>query len=253
MHVQFTDLGDQGTLVMLEDAAFIENQVQQMKLASLGRLTAGIAHEVRNPLAAIAHSAQLLAESDLDAGESRMVEIQIEHCRRINAIVEGILQVSRRGRIIQEDIELRSWIEEFISDFRAHRDLPADRIRLDCDSDRVHGRFQPEQLRQILMNLCNNCIDHGRADDGEPVDITIRLREPPGEPPRIEVTDNGQPISTETLDDLFEPFFTTSHSGTGLGLYLARELCELNDAQLQYLRMPDGNCMRISLNPAQGS
>jgi len=247
VHVQFTPLGDQGTLVVLEDAAFIEEQVQQMKLASLGRLTAGIAHEVRNPLGAIAHSAQLLAESDLDANDARMVEIQIEHCRRINAIIEGILQVSRRGKVFQEDIELRCWIEEFITDFEAHRDLLPEPIRLACDVDVIRCRFQPEQLRQILFNLCDNCLQHGRTDADTAVRITIRLARDADHKPILDVVDNGQPIPQETLDDLFEPFYTTNHSGTGLGLYLARELCELNDSNLQYLRTEDGNCMRITL------
>ncbi|MDZ7828003.1 MAG: ATP-binding protein [Halofilum sp. (in: g-proteobacteria)] len=250
VHVQFTQLGDQGTLIVLEDAAFIEEQVQQMKLASLGRLTAGIAHEVRNPLGAIAHSAQLLAESDLDRNDARMVEIQIEHCRRINAIIEGILQVSRRGKVFQEDIELRSWVQEFVTDFEAHRELLAEPVRVSCDSDMIRCRFQPEQLRQILFNLCDNCLQHGRTDEDTAVTITIRLARDGDGTPVLDVVDNGRPIPQETLDDLFEPFYTTNHTGTGLGLYLARELCELNDSNLQYLRTEDGNCMRITLPPA---
>lgn len=249
VHVQFTELGDQGTLVVLEDAAFIEEQVQQMKLASLGRLTAGIAHEVRNPLAAIAHSAQLLAESELDSNDTRLVEIQIEHCRRINAIIEGILQVSRRGRVFQEEIELHPWLEEFVSDFKAHRDLPPECIRLECKIDTLRGRFQPEQLRQILLNLCDNCVQHGRTNNDESIDITLRISRNTGGYPVIEVIDNGLPIPREILEDLFEPFYTTSNVGTGIGLYLARELCELNDANLQYQRNTNGNCMRITLQP----
>lgn len=251
VQVQFTDLGEQGTMIMLEDAAFIESQVQQMKLASLGRLTAGIAHEVRNPLAAIAHSAQLLAESDLDSGESRMVEIQIEQCRRINAIVEGILQVSRRGRIFQEDIDLHRWLEEFVSDFQAHRELSGAEIRLESSPQPARGRFQPEQLRQILLNLCDNCVEHGRTGDERPLQIIVRLTRDAHGHPAIDVTDNGLAISRETLIDLFEPFFTTSRTGTGLGLYLARELCELNGAKLEYLEADGGNCMRISLQAAE--
>jgi len=239
-------------MIMLEDAAFIENQVQQMKLASLGRLTAGIAHEVRNPLSAIAHSAQLLAESDLDDRDARMVEIQIDHCRRINAIVEGILQVSRRGKVFQEEIELCPWLDEFVTDFRAHRDLSPEQIRLECESPAINGRFQPEQLRQILLNLCDNCIEHGRTEDDARVNIQIRLARDTSARPMIDVADDGMPIAQETLDDLFEPFFTTSHSGTGLGLYLARELCELNDARLQYIRQPMGNCLRISMQAEKG-
>lgn len=247
VQVQFTDLGDQGTLVVLEDAAFIENQVQQMKLASLGRLTAGIAHEVRNPLTAIAHSAQLLAESDLEPGLARMVEIQLENCRRINAIVEGILQVSRRGQGAHEQIELVQWLQDFVTEFRGQHGLDEGEMTFEHEPRTCAGRFQPEQLRQVLVNLCGNCLQHGRTGTDDGVAIRVRLARDTSGQPIVDVLDNGVPIAQETLDDIFEPFYTTSHTGTGLGLYLARELCELNDGNLQYIHRPNGNCLRITL------
>jgi two-component system sensor histidine kinase PilS (NtrC family) len=137
-----------------------------------------------------------------------------------------------------------------VTDFEAHRELLAQPIRVTSDADVIRCRFQPEQLRQILFNLCDNCLQHGRTDTDTAVSITIRLARDADDKPVLDVVDNGLPIPQETLDDLFEPFYTTNHTGTGLGLYLARELCELNDSNLQYLRSEDGNCMRITLPPA---
>lgn len=251
LQVQFTDLGEQGTMMMLEDAAFIEYQVQQLKLASLGRLTAGVAHEIRNPLAAINHSAQLLAESGRDEADSRLVEIQLEHCRRINAIIESVLQLTRRGPGDREHTDLGEWLEEFIAEFRMHHRLPPERMRLERDDTDCAVACHSGQLRQILTNLCDNCLQHGRTDDHDLIRISIRLTWPPERGPIIDVIDNGTPIPREQLDDLFEPFFTTSHTGTGLGLYLARELCEANDAELHHVAMDSGNCLRIAFRGPQ--
>ena len=246
LQVQFTDLGEQGTMIMLEDAAFIENQLQQLKLASLGRLTAGIAHEIRNPLAAINHSAQLLVESDRDPGDRRLLEIQLEHCRRINAIVESILQLTRRGPGDHDRIELDEWLEGFVVELREQRDLDPARIELQRPDEPLSVACHAGQLRQILTNLCNNCLQHGRTEDDSPIRIIIALRRGQGPGPVIDVIDNGMPIPRDLLDDLFEPFYTTSHAGTGLGLYLARELCEANGAELYYVHRETGNCLRIT-------
>lgn len=246
LQVQFTDLGEQGTMIMLEDAAFIENQLQQLKLASLGRLTAGIAHEIRNPLAAINHSAQLLVESDRNAGERRLLDIQLEHCQRINSIVESILQLTRRNPGDRDRFELGDWLGDFVTEFRQQRDLEDTRLELQRPDDALLVACHAGQLRQILTNLCNNCLQHGQTEDGSPIRITIRLARGQGPGPVIDVIDNGAPIPRDLLDDLFEPFYTTSHAGTGLGLYLARELCEANGAELYYVHREAGNCLRVT-------
>lgn len=253
LQVQFTDLGEQGTMMMLEDAAFIEHQVQQLKLASLGRLTAGVAHEIRNPLAAINHSAQLLAESGRDEADSRLVEIQLEHCRRINAIIESVLQLSRRGPGDRERTDLGEWLELFVAEFRAHHRLSTDRMRLEREGVNCTVMCHGGQLRQILTNLCENCLQHGRTRNHGPIRILVRLSRLPTGEAAIDIIDNGMPIARERLDDLFEPFYTTSHAGTGLGLYLARELCEANDAELHYVAMEDGNCLRIAFHGAENA
>lgn len=244
---QFTDLGEHGTLVSLEDAAFIEQQLQQLKLASLGRLTASIAHEIRNPLGAISHSAQLLAESaDDDAGERRLIEIQLEHCRRINDIVENILQLSRRKAGSPASIRLDDWLADFAEEFRSAHGL--DGQRLQTGSATANGgpvRFDPEHLRQVVGNLCENSLKHGRTADGDGVRIVLETQARAGASPHLDIVDDGVPIEAQRIDEIFEPFYTTSHEGTGLGLYLARELCEANHAELRYVSGVTGNRFRI--------
>ncbi|MDX1610630.1 MAG: ATP-binding protein, partial [Halofilum sp. (in: g-proteobacteria)] len=248
LQVQFTDLGEQGTLIMLEDAAFIENQLQQLKLASLGRLTASIAHEIRNPLAAINHSSQLLAEAEREPADARLLEIQLENCRRINAIIESILQLTRRRPGDQERMELEQWLEAFVDEYRTRHELSEERLTLHTDFNGAVVACHPEQLRQVLTNLCDNCLQHGRTENGGPVRIELRLGPGRGGLPIIDVIDDGVPIPQYLVDELFEPFYTTSHSGTGLGLYLARELCEVNGAELHYVNTEAGNCLRIAFH-----
>lgn len=248
---QFTDLGEHGTLLSLEDAAFIEQQLQQLKLASLGRLTASIAHEIRNPLGAISHSAQLLAESaDDEAGERRLVEIQLEHCRRINDIVENILQLSRRKGGSPAAIRLDDWLAGFAEEFRATHDLDGQRLRTGTGgADAGPIRFDPEHLRQVVGNLCENSLKHGRTPGGDPVEIALETGAPAGGLPHLDIVDDGVPIDPQQIDEIFEPFYTTSHAGTGLGLYLARELCEANHAELRYVSGGAGNRFRILFEP----
>jgi two-component system sensor histidine kinase PilS (NtrC family) len=244
---QFTSLGEQGTLVSLEDAAFIEEQLQQLKLASLGRLSASIAHEIRNPLGAISHSAQLLAESQtLDAGDRRLLEIQLQHCRRVNGIVENILQLSRRRSGDPSSVELVDWLESFAAEFRGVHDLGTDRLAVASETSRLLVRFDTEHLRQVVGNLCENSLTHGRTEDGAPVAIRLRAGQKEDDA-YLEVRDDGVPIAAERVEEIFEPFFTTSHAGTGLGLFLARALCETNGAHLRYMGTEEGNCFRILL------
>lgn len=235
---RFTALGrsrGSATLIFLEDTAALAQQAQQMKLAALGRLTASIAHEVRNPLGAISHAGQLLAESPhLDAGERRLTEIIENHTRRVNAIVENVLQLSRRGQANPRDIDLEAWIHDFVDELTHCERLPADRIDIRCDHDGVQVSFDPGQLHQVLWNLTHNAIQHG----GGAAALRIGLTE--ARLPCVEVLDAGQGIPEEVENQMFEPFFTTSASGTGLGLYLSRELCELNDARLSYARRSGG-------------
>jgi len=245
---QFADLGEQGTLLSLEDAAFIEQQLQQLKLASLGRLTASIAHEIRNPLGAISHSAQLLAEStDTGSADRRLVDIQVSHCKRINDIVENILQLSRRKSGGQTVTSLHEWLDAFVAEVRERHGLGPGRLEHAGTAPANLGiRFDPDHLRQVVGNLVENSLKHGRTRDDAPVGITLHTQSVETGAVVLDIIDDGVPIDPQRIDEIFEPFYTTSHSGTGLGLYLARELCEANQAELRYVRGGDvGNRFRI--------
>jgi len=248
LQVQFTPLGEPGTLLSIEDARFIEEQVQQLKLASLGRLTASIAHEIRNPLGAISHSAQLLEESEsLPGADQRLTGIMLTHCKRVNDIVESVLELSRQRGSDGTSVELSSWVEDFAHRYAHEHDLGSDRIRHEAPMTELEIHFDPGQLEQIVRNLCDNSLLHGRRSDGESVMVTLRAGTDGDGRPQLDVRDNGIPIEKRQVDEIFEPFFTTSHSGTGLGLFLARELCEANRARLHFVPSEAGNCFRMTL------
>lgn len=247
---RFASLGDKreaGTLIFLEDMAAIAQQAQQLKLVSLGRLTASIAHEIRNPLGAISHAGQLLAEApQLGKSEIRLTEIIQQHTLRVNTIIENIMQLSRRDRSSPEAINLRQWLSSFIDDFCLCEEITPTQIHLNLASDIDIVRFDASQLHQVLLNLCQNGLRHA-AQSGTP-QIWLRgelARE--SNSPYLEVIDNGKGVEPSLVEHIFEPFFTTATNGTGLGLYISRELCESNQAHLNYIPIPDGgSCFRIT-------
>ena len=252
LQVQFTPLGEAGTLIALEDAGFIEEQVQQLKLASLGRLTASIAHEIRNPLGAISHSSQLLSESEqLDANDRRLTEIMLSHCRRVNDIIENVLELSRRPRGESSSLELGAWMDEFAVRFAADHGLEPARFGHEPPDRPIPVHFDAGQLEQIVRNLCENSLRHGQRRDGRPVTVTLRTGRDRERNPCLDVVDDGIEIARERIDTMFEPFYTTSHAGTGLGLFLARELCEANRARLRFVRDSGHNTFRISFEAVE--
>jgi len=247
---QFTDLGEQGTLIALEDARFIQEQLQQLKLASLGRLTASIAHEIRNPLAAIQQSAQLLAESpELSDENRRLIEIQLDHCRRVNDIVANVLELSRQRQGPAPRIDLIDWLTRFAHDFRTERGIDSERVQLDIGDDAVEVRFDGEHLRQVVANLCDNSFQHGTPSvSADTLRVRLEQNRRPDGSVQLDIRDNGRPVGSADASAIFEPFFTTSDKGTGLGLFLARELCNANKAQLRYIREDAGNRFRIQFD-----
>jgi two-component system sensor histidine kinase PilS (NtrC family) len=230
-------------LIFIEDTRKVAQQAQQLKLASLGRLTASIAHEVRNPLGAISHATQLLAESEnLDESDIKMTDIIQRHSKRVNQIVENTLQLSRRSEPNIDNILITPWLEKVISDFdlQTENTTKSKNIFILSKNQTLSARFDPNQMEQVIINLIENAFHHGRKQyDDAHIFITI------GETKDrhqvfIDVIDQGRGISQENIDHLFEPFYTTEPQGTGLGLYLSREICEANQAQLDFLE-PDTN------------
>jgi len=218
-----------------------------MKLASLGRLTASIAHEIRNPLSAISHAGQLLAESpQLQASDTRLTDIIQQHSQRMNSIIENILQLSRLQRSHPEEFLLKPWLQDFVTTFCSTQGIETRYITIDIAPLDTLVRIDPTQLNQVLWNLCHNGLRYSVKQTGN-----LRLTLHGGinnesVNPFLEVIDSGPGVSQDALDHLFEPFFTTEPKGTGLGLYISRELCESNQARLNYIPTPGrGSCFRI--------
>jgi len=249
---RFTQLAsnnDDNILIFLDDTSLVSRRAEEMTLSSLGRLSASIAHEIRNPLAAISYSAQLLAESEeISEADKRMVEIINNHCSRVNEIVENILHLSRRERSLPESLDLSVWVVQFVSDYIAGNELGTDRVRAVTQARHVEALADPQQLQQVVWNLVQNALRYGRLPDQPArVSVVARMATEKG-PPLIEVIDRGPGIPPTVAAQIFEPFFTTHEFGTGLGLYLARTMCEANQAMLEYVPVAGGgSCFRITL------
>lgn len=230
------------TLVFLDDMSALSQHLQQMKLASLGRLTASIAHEIRNPLSAINHASQLLAESPgMAAGDRRLTEIIQQQALRLDRTVESVLQLSRRQTPRSDLLELVSWLAQFRSDYLSVHGEKDDELEVVALVPWVRARFDPNHLQQILQNLCDNGLRHGRKAGGRGRVVLEAGVGENSELPVLRILDNGPGIAPEKLPNIFEPFFTTEASGTGLGLYIARELCEANRARLVYIPPGEGS------------
>lgn len=233
-------------LIFIDDTRLMAQQAQQLKLASLGRLTANIAHEVRNPLGAISHASQLLAESEnLDPADKKMTDIIQRHSKRVNLIIENTLQLSRRSAPETVEIRLKEWLATIVSEYLNQREGRV-KIALEIDSRLETARFDPGQIEQVLINLIDNGLRHGSQHNPDAV-LTIKLGvTSAGKQAYIDVIDRGAGISEENAQHLFEPFFTTESQGTGLGLYLSREMCEASQAQLDYIKThQSGACFRL--------
>ncbi|MEO7067833.1 MAG: ATP-binding protein [Rhodanobacter sp.] len=242
---------DSHVLIFLDDTSLLSHRAEELTLSSLGRLSASIAHEIRNPLAAIRYSAQLLAEStSMDSTDQHMVEIINNHCIRLNEIIENILQLSRRDRSRPETLDLGRWAHAFVEEYRQGNDLGIDSLRVIAnDNEAVAAVADPQQLQQVVWNLVQNALRYGRLPD-EPARVTVVARQGEHGAPILEVTDRGAGIPPKVAAQIFEPFYTTHEYGTGLGLYLARQMSEANQAALEYVRVAGGgSCFRLTLTP----
>ena len=228
--VEASGLSEERTVIFFQDVSEIENQAQQLKLASMGRLTASIAHEVRNPLSAISHAASLLREDIADPSQARLLNIIGDNVVRLNRMIEDILKLSRKAHAHNEPVQLTPFLTELVSEFREHHAVAPGMIVLGGTGNHQVW-FDPLHLREVLVNLLSNAMRYASGRDGS---IRIHALASPAGRLELHVQDDGPPISREVRAHLFEPFYTTSSKGTGLGLYLARELCLNNGAMLDY-------------------
>ena len=236
-------------LVFVEDYTPVTQYAQSLKLTSLGRLTASIAHEIRNPLGAISHAAQLLQESpELTPTDRRMADIIQHHCLRVNQIVESVMQISRREPPKPEYITLSSWLNDFVGNYLKALNRAAD-ISIECDYRELLVEFDPENLQRVLGNLLDNALRHSAMATGTEIARIVVSLDFTAHQCLIDIIDTGNGVAPADQAKLFEPFFTTVEAGSGMGLYLCKELCEINNADLNYRPTNRGeSCFRISLN-----
>jgi two-component system, NtrC family, sensor histidine kinase PilS len=247
--------GTEATLIFLEDTSVVSRRARDLAQSSLARLSASIAHEIRNPLGALSHAAQLLDESeDLNKADRKLVSMILNHSARMNDIVENVLKLSRRERARIEPVNLVAWIRKLASDFRRYHKLADERVKLEIPSASIMVLIDASQLTQAVWNLMENALKHASVD-GKEVCITLRVSPIRGHREiALDIIDNGPGIPLEKRSQIFEPFFTTHKQGSGLGLYLARQLCDANQAPLEYVQVPNsGACFRILLRRPEGA
>lgn len=220
-------------IVYVEDVERVQHQAQQLKLAALGRLTANIAHEIRNPLAAIAHAAELIAEDEIDPGRRRLAKIIGDNSQRLNRLVTDVLQLGRRDQAMREVIDWHEFSKGFLEEIALHDASAGVRIACIGDSGPVpRFSFDRGHLHRVLWNLLVNALRHASAAPGA---VTLRLAQTNSESLALHIQDDGPGIDASIRRQMFEPFITSHGKGTGLGLYIARELCEINAASLEFI------------------
>jgi two-component system sensor histidine kinase PilS (NtrC family) len=249
-HIEPTLGENSSTLVFLEDASQLNQRFQQVRLASLGRLTASIAHEIRNPLAAIHHASQLLDEVFENGPDKKLTDIIHTQVHRLNGVVENVLQLSRQQRGSPEHIELLSWLNKFRDEYIASQGLAIRQIKIHIDPVDTAIQFDASHLHQIMWNLLGNAVNHsGIPHDSIAINIQGGIDAETNQP-ILDVIDNGPGIDPDTAQQIFDPFYTTSNEGTGLGLYIIKEVAESNRAKIRHIAMPaGGTCFRIYFLP----
>ena len=246
-----------GTLIFLEDISLIQEKVQQSKLAALGRLSAGIAHEIRNPLAAISHANQLLSESEnLDEDDHYFTNITNKQVKRINQIIENVLGLTRAPLDKPDLLNIEIWLNNFIAEYAETKQVKPKQFKLvieknefiDTDTSSQLAPFGESQLRQVIANLFDNAFNHSGLDSSlVSIECIIGTHQASGRL-KLDICDNGDGIEEKTIEELFEPFQSGNSNGTGLGLYIARELCSLNQSTLAAEiteHQGQGACFRI--------
>ena len=239
-------------LLFLDDYTPMIQFAQSLKLNSLGRLTGSIAHEIRNPLAAVSNAVQLLAENEaMSEGDRELANIIVRNTARMNETVSSVLELSRRTPPNFEPIDIDEWIPLVISEYKEA--ISHDAILSFTGSCPSPIMADKKQLKRVLDNLIDNALRHSEAKTGA---RTAQLHVSQSDNHHvccIDVIDDGEGVPESAQARLFEPFFTTRPEGTGLGLYLCKELCESNGAEISYRRTHEGrSSFQLSLRMQSG-
>lgn len=253
------DDGETLCVMFMQDQREIEARMRADRLASMGRMSAAVAHEIRNPLAAIAQANALLDEDLLEPRHKRLTQMVQQNARRLERIVEEVLDISRvqqgENALVSSVLELSGETARICHDWQQQTGS-AERLRLDLPAQRIQVRFESEHLRRILVNLLDNAL---RYSDGQAGSIEVSVGRSKSGPGTLRVWSNGQPMDQSVERHLFEPFFSSESRSSGLGLYICRELCEEQGAAIAYLRTPrqvngnvfEGNEFRVTFQSNQ--
>ncbi len=225
-------------VLFIEDSSYLKKAAQQLNLASLGKLSSSIAHEIRNPLAAINTAAELLVESpDLHDQDKQISEIIVNQIRRANLIIEDILEMSKRKTAEPETLFIADFLDMVKIQLIDQGLAESNQVQI-IASRGASVEFDPDHFKQVVWNLASNAIKHGEDNQ---VKMIVRDE-------TLEFRNNGQAFDEKKRKNLFEPFFTTHNRGTGLGLHICRQLCEDNHATLEYLHINNQHIFRIEFN-----
>lgn len=240
LRLGFVSMG-RDTLVFIDNHHQVKRQAQQLKLASLGHLTASIAHEIRNPLSALSHANQLLQESEhIHSEDAKLVDIINRHTKRVNSIIETILQHSRRKKPNVALISINEWLPQLSQHYCQENQLGSEALDLHLYPDPLLAKFDAHQVAQVISNLLDNGLRYSRQEgNGDRVQIRT-IKEDISQQAVIEIIDYGPGIEPDVASKLFEPFFTTHNEGSGLGLYIAKELCDSNHISLTAKGLDNG-------------
>jgi two-component system sensor histidine kinase PilS (NtrC family) len=254
VNVRFVSIGKSGapaTVIFLIDMSERRQQVQQVKLAALGRLTASIAHEIRNPLSSINHAAELLQEDEQQPDENRrLLTIIQDNALRLDRMVQEVLHLNRRDQAHLEPLPAHQYLGSFVAEFCQIEKVPDGVFSLELDTDKPLY-FDRIHLHQVLWNLTRNAWRHCQKRAGS---LRICLSGAATEGMlQLDIMDDGPGVDPEYQDQLFEPFFTTDSKGTGLGLYIARQVCQANGAILDYVAVAPGGQFQILMKTAPTS
>lgn len=243
----------ESVVIIFERMERVKQQAQQLKMRSLGILAAGIAHEIRNPLGAMTHAVQLLSEMGTRSrSEDDLIQLVLQNSKRINRMIENVQSLSRNQPFVPREIVLEQWVEAFVQEFRTAYQLDDTHIVFEpAASHQTKIYVDPLQLHQVVWNIADNATRHGgtplviRFAIGKTSKAGLDLTES-----YLEITDNGKGMDVATADKMFQPFFSNQPQGSGLGLYLAHELCQANGAELLLVDNSANGCaFRIVFRP----
>ena len=231
-------------VLFLEDVRNMQARSRQEKLAAMGRVSAGIAHEIRNPLAAISQANALLAEDATDAGQRQLTSMVAENVARLKHIVDDVMEVApglaQDATVIDATAQVAAACGEWARAV-GMRMGEQSVLRVDLPAEPIGVVFDAEHLRRVLVNLLDNASRHASRTPGA---IHIRLDSRHEAQAFLSVASDGAPIPPDVEPYLFEPFFSTRSRGTGLGLYICRELCERYGASIDYRLRAAGEAQR---------